>query len=52
MIKMSKEKSKQRRRGGVRKGDWSEHEDILTEDKREENAAPETGDQVRWLANY
>lgn len=44
MIKMSKEKSKQRRRGGVKKGERSEHEEVLAEDKGEENTAPETGD--------
>lgn len=49
-IKMSKEKSKQRRRGGVRKGERSEHEEVPAEDKGE-NTDSETGDWVKQLAN-
>lgn len=43
MIKMSKEIRTQRRRDDERKGERSEHEEVLAEDKGEENTAPETG---------
>lgn len=43
IIKMVMKKSKQGRHG-VRKGERSEHEEILAEDKGEENIALEIGD--------